>query len=252
MCNSTHRVRPPYGVQGVPFRVRPGPPRDTADGVQGVQFGAPCTPPYGVQAVPFRVRPGPPRDAPDGVQSVQVGAPGPSPIRCARCAIRRAGPAPHTVCKLCHSGYGPDLRGMRPTVCKLCNSAHRAATGHWPLATGDWPPTLVCKLCHSGCGPDFHETRPTVCKVCKSAHRAATGHWPLATGHRRPTLVCKLCHSGRGPDFHETRPTVCKVCNSPAPRPGRRFRRRAGFPDAGASVRTARGSARRPAECSGP
>ena len=49
--------------------------------------------PYGVQVVPFRVRPGLPWDAADGVQFVPFGAPGPPPVQCASCAIRRAGPA---------------------------------------------------------------------------------------------------------------------------------------------------------------
>ena len=124
VCNAARRTHPPYGVQGVPFRVRPGLPRDAPDGVQGVQFGAPSTPPI--------------RCATCAIPGAARTSAGCAP-RCAMCAIRRAAPAPHTVCKVCHSGRGPDLRRMRPTVCKVCNAVRRAATGDWRPATGHRP-----------------------------------------------------------------------------------------------------------------
>ena len=101
VCNSARRTRPPYGVQVVPFRVQPGPPRDAPHGVQGVQCSAPVPPPYGVQAVPFRVRLGPPQDAPHGVQGVPFDAPSTPPYGVQAVPFRvRPGPprdAPHGV-----------------------------------------------------------------------------------------------------------------------------------------------------------
>ena len=110
VCNPARRARPSYGVQAVPFRARPGLPRDAPDGVQGVQCGASGTPPIRCA-----------RCAISGAARTSAGC---AP-RCARCAMRRAGPIPPMVCKVCHFRCGPDCRGMRPTVCKVCHSARR-------------------------------------------------------------------------------------------------------------------------------
>ena len=235
-------------------------------------------PPYGVQPVPFRMRPGLPRNAPP---------------RCARCAIRRAGHTLHTVCNVCHSGCGPDLRGVRPTVCKVCHSVRRARPPYGvqpvpfrvrpgpprdapdgvqgvPFGAPD-PPPIRCATCaipgaartSAGCAPRCARCAirraghapHTVCNVCHSAHHAATGdwrlatgHWPPATGHSvqgvpfraRPGLSRDATDGVQGVQFGAPRvpvavPAAGRVSRAPGP-----------------PVRTAPGSARRPAECSGP
>ncbi len=155
VCHSTRRARPPYGVQPVPFRVRPGLLRDAPDGVQGVQSGTPDPPPIrcATCAIP-------------GAAGTAAGC----ARRCARCAMRRAAPAPHTVCNLCHSGRGPDFHEMRPTVCKVCNAARRTRPPYgvqgvpfrvWPGLPRDAPDGVQGVQC-GALGRD----------------------WRLATGHR--------------------------------------------------------------------
>ena len=200
LCNSARRARPPYGVQCVPFRVRPGLPQDAPDGEQGVQFGAPDPAPLrcATCAIP-------------GAARTSAGC----ARRCARCAIRRAGPASHTVCNLCHSGCGPDFRRMRPTVCKVCNSARRTCPPYgvqcvpfrvWPGLPRDAPdgvqgvpfgaprpPLIRCARCAI---PSAARTAAGCARRCAS--RAIRRAGPrLATGHRRPATVCKVCKSPR-------------------------------------------------------
>ena len=163
-------------------------------------------PPYGVQGVPFRVRPGPPRDAPHGVQGVQCGAPGPPSIRCARCAMRRDAPAPHTVCKLCHSGRGPDLHRMRPTVCKVCNSTRRARLPYGvqcvPFRVRPGPPRNAADGVQ-GVQFDAPGTPPIRCASCAipGAARTSAGCAPR----------CASCASRRA----EHAPLRCASCAIP-------------------------------------
>ena len=246
VCNSTHRTRPHtvckvcHSGCGPDFRrMRPT--------VCKVCHSARRTClPYGVQCVPFRVRPGPPRDAPDGVQGVQFDAPGTPPIRCAMCAIpgaarTSAGCAPRcAMCAIRRAGHAP----IRCATCAITGAVRTSARHDRRCArcairrVGAAP--IRCATCAiPGAARTSAECAPTVCKVCNSARRGC------------PHTVCNVCHSGCGPDLRGMRPTVCKLCNS-ARRVPRAVRRRTGFTDAGAAVRTVRDSDRRPAECSGP
>ena len=199
VCHSARRARPSYGVQPVPFRVRPGLPRDAPDGVQGVQCGAPGTPPYGVQAVPFRVRPGLLRDAPDGVQGVQCGAPCTPPYGVQVVPFRvQPGPprdAPHGVQGVQFGAPCPPPYGVQAVPFRVQPGPPRDAphgVQGVPFGTPD-PPPIRCATCaisgaartSAGCAP-----RCARCAIRRAMPR-------LATDHRRPATVCKVCNSTR-------------------------------------------------------